>query len=355
MKKYLYSKIGIIVLTLLSVSYLIADYCYRENFKHLNRATNPNQYLEDIKTPTTFAISFNKYLRIDTVYIHNGDGNVLLKMRVKWSQHTKNSDFRTYTADSSLCETPYTYNLNSDDEVITTINVLERMLDTDYEHFLALHPNLSSDDMSYWLYIDYYLLREYWQKIYLPLLRQLFNSSLCVRSTNPNSILKYIIVNNVGRVSSMVLYNNSVLGLDCPLGWHITNTPENYMGVPEDSIDYMQLVTSYKYDLETFLPLNRDKEAQELAESHFRELMHTIKNEKLEILFVRHHTGTFGYKSQIEEEIFEWVDEREEWTWLNVFPIGIIITLIYCFICFSAEWEKYHYKTNRNEQNSLDK
>lgn len=333
-KYYITAIICLIISACFFVAFFISNNNERNRFVNFNRSTVPDDELEQVKSPTAITLSFNKYYHLDSIQLRDEYGNQMINIPTVYYNFKDRKDYSNVSADNYCFFSPYHWPL--DEKQYSIINVMEVLANCSFSSYQEIQaPN----KVTIFDYLDHGLPQIFNEKVFKPLLRNLFGHKLYVRVSSPKSIIKAIGLNQVGTINSVYLYNGKILYFDESLNSFPKKTYEDLFHASIDEKTKERLTDSYKCRLSLRSLKDYSQKAETLANNHIKEICHTLLNEKIELLGEKKY-NTATNKVKIWENIKKttypnWID------WL----LSLALLTFFAFITFSLiaynKWKQY--------------
>lgn len=280
------SIVSLIVSICLFVAFSISNSNERHKFLSFNRSTIPDEELERIKSPTSLTLSFNKFYHLDSVQLYDGYGKQVINIPTICNKEDMN--YSNVTAENYGME-PLFHN-PLDEKQYSIIRAMEGLAGC---NFSSYRKALASVDVTMFDYLTKGLPDIFYRKVYKPLLRRMFEHTFYVRTSSPRSIIKAISLNQVGKITSIHLYNGETLGLaNVSERYQDLKTYEELFQASISERSKENLINAYKYRLGVNSLKDYDLEAETLANKHIEEISKALLTEKIEFLsFVESNKG----------------------------------------------------------------
>lgn len=101
------SIVSSIISICLFAAFFIANNHERNRFINFNRSTIPDEELEQIKSPTTITLSFNKFYHLDSIQWHDEYGNQVMNISTIYYKFEDKKDYSDVSADNYGFMSPY--------------------------------------------------------------------------------------------------------------------------------------------------------------------------------------------------------------------------------------------------------
>lgn len=278
---YLSSAIISLIGSIVAFTIFIASCNYeRKLFINSNRSTIPDTNLEQIKSPTAFTLSFNRFYHLDSIQLHDNEGKQVLNISTI-CYNVAGVDYSQISAENYQMNCPYNI-YPFDEEQQMKMHIIEILSGCDYVSYQKMYAPMQ---VSFFDYLCNGLPMIYEEKVYKPLLRNLFGQKLYIRTSSPTSIIKAITLNQVGKITAIHLYNGETLNLINPQDKSIKpKTYEEFFltSITEDA--KKNLVKSYRDRLNVHFLRNYEQEAEALVTKHIEEINQALLTEKVEFL-----------------------------------------------------------------------
>lgn len=268
----------------LLLSFFLSNNTERDRFRSFNRSSVPNDDLEQIMSPTSIALSFDKFYHLDAIHWRDKYGKRVLSVSTKClnlhvMSNLEEVDTGYITVDNYGMECPYSFPM--DDSTVYKMRAMELLAGCNYDFWRKVYVPV---DETLFNYYEWGLPNVFYESVYKPLLRKLFGHLLYVRAQSPQSIIKAVRLNEVGRISSVYLYNGDVLYFDNPFD---SVSQQRYKDLFQTSMNencQEELVKSYEKRLGYNSLRSFHDEAELLAMKHTEEIKRTFLEEDLDLL-----------------------------------------------------------------------
>ena len=303
--------------------FFVSNEYERNRFVNFNRSTVPDNDLEQIKSPTAITLSFNKFYHLDSIQWHDEYGNQVMNIPTIYYKFEDKKDYSDVSADNYWFMSPYHWPL--DEKQYSIIRVMEVLANCSFDSYKkALAPaNVTLFD-----YLNHGLPQVFNENVFKPLLRNIFNHTLYIRTSSSESIIKAIKLNQVGTISSVHLYNGEILYFENPLTSSSQKGYESFFHASLTEKAKQDLANRYNYRLSLRSLKDYSQEAENLANKHIKEISNSLLNEKIELL------GEKDYKTASGQvKIWEEYKKTTYPNWLD-WLLGLGFFMFVVFIIF---------------------
>lgn len=334
--KYHFAAIICLILSVcLFTAFFISNNNERHRFINFNRSTVPDDKLEQIISPTAITLSFNKYYHLDSIQWHDKYGNQVINISTVYFKFENRKDYNNVSADNYCFVTPYHWPL--DEKQYSIIHAMEVLANCSFASYQKVK---SPTKVTIIDYLEDGLPYIFCKKVFTPLLCNLFNHNLYVRASSPESIIKSIMLNQVGTIEFVELYNGAILYLDSsfdPLSK--VASYEDLFQASMDDKSKNELTSFYENRLSLRSLKDYSQKAEALADKHIKEIRNSLLTEKIELLDEKDYNTASG-QVKIRENMKKttypnWID------WL----LGLSLLTLCAFIIFSLitynQWKRY--------------
>ena len=280
----------------------------------------PDEELDTIDSPKTYAISFDQYYHIDSFYIYNKEGELLIKQGTPFLIG-KGTELKDINAYNYAYISPFSLNMNSHN--ITTILTIEQMLKYPYSIYDINHQDL--------LEYLYTLSKAYQERIFVPSLNMFFDRKLFIRphkqaksqdgltNRNEKSIIRSLTLNKIGKIDSVYLYNDEAF---C---FFANDTIfDGYVRAYTNNIDFEQFANSYEKHLNV-LYINKDQNNPRIiALSHMNKALYQLTHYIYDILIIKKKTSPSSHQRLGAADIPKWINL----IWIIGAIIGIVLSIL---------------------------
>lgn len=298
----LISALSIIIITtvLLFVSIIVvynAESKALKVFKECNSGNTFDEKIDTIANPPSYAIVFDKYYHVDTLFFYNSKWEKMISQPLDYLRF-EGYDWKQAGAYNYMCTSPYKlYPKGYED--YKALFYIERLLGIEI-----------SESVNHGL-----LFKIYYQNILSPILDALFDSQIYVKPEQGTSIVRAIILNKVGKINRVYLYNDEFFDFH--------GNDSTYSGLfqaSKDSIRMEYFTSVYKsriYD---------ENEANKIAERHLNLALQSLQHDRFRIMSInKGYNQMFGYDILGAAKVPSWTDGVIA---LGVFCILVLIVAI---------------------------
>lgn len=331
---YFTAIISLIISVCLFIAFLISNNNERNRFVNFNRSTVPDNDLEQIKSPTAITLSFNKYYHLDSIQLHDEYGNQIINISTIYYNSEDRKDYSNVSADNYCFFSPYHWPLN--EKQYSIINAMEALANCNFASYQKMQ---APDKVTIFDYLDHGLPQIFNEKVFKPLLQSIFDHTLYIRVSSPESIIKAIQLNQVGTISSVHLYNGEILELNESLDSSPQKTYEDLFHASIDEKTKKRLADFYKRRLSLHSLKDYSHKAETLADKHIKEICHSLLTEKIEFLGKRNYNTAYD-----QVKIWEDIKKTTYPNWIE-WLLGLALLTFFAFITFSLiahnKWKRY--------------
>jgi hypothetical protein len=332
--------ICLIVSICLFVVFFISNNNERNRFLNFNRSTIPDDDLEQINSPTVLTLSFNKYYHVDTIQWKDKYGKQVLKIPTI-SYYRDSANYSNVIVYKYGMVSPYHWPLDKKQYAI--IHAMEVLA---YCNFSS-YKKQTSTNVTPFDYLEKGLPHIFYEKVFRPLLRNIFNLTLYVRTSSPESIIKAISINRVGTITSVHLYNGEALSfVNSQNKFQKPKTNEELYQTSIDEESKKDLISYYKYRLCINSLNDYSQEAETLANRHIEEISKALLTEKIELL------NRVEYKNSWDS-VYEKTAYPFWITWL--LGLGIVFFASFVILAIIAHYKKKLYIHLQSRLNEVQK
>ena len=336
--KYRFSAIICLIVSIcLIVAFLISNNNERNKFLNFNRLTIPDNDLEQINSPTVLTLSFNKFYYLDSIQWHDQYGKQVIKIPITFYNYDS-VDYCNETVKYGMTS-PYHWPL--DKKQFAIIHAMESLANCNFSSYKKHEStNVTSFD-----YLEKGLPKIFYEKVYKPLLRNIFNHTLFVKTSSPVSIIKAISLNRVGKITSVHLYNGETLRFaNLQKRFQKPKSYEELVKVSINEESKEGLIRSYKYRLSINSLNDYSQEAETLANQHIEEISKELQTEKVE--FLNRVESKNLWNSEYEKTAYP--------SWINwLLSLGIFNFVMFVIFAIIAHNKKKLYIQIQSRQNEI--
>lgn len=285
--------ITVICIALVGIFWIVLENLNSEEstrFSNMNRNTACDSELEKISSPSTIALWFNNDFHLDSIILQTDEGKRFLSIPTV----CYNWEVLDYSQVDYINYPIVTPEYNEEN-----IDAMERLANINYYSYRSQFGE--NIDMTTYIFS---CLPEYFsQKVYRPLLKEIFGKTLFIRTSSKNSVIKAVSLNKVGRITSIYFYNSNEIWVSDGNEEILNDNSYKKLVtgyISDENKDF--LMRMYKYRIEKNSIKDGSDIAQEMLDRDLNEIRNYLLNRKVELLKIMDSLLFRNYRNEKMEE-----------------------------------------------------